>query len=542
MEPPESADATSPVIVCRWYNRAAGRLAIGGLLLLAEYLVLALVFDAKYVAARGGIWTGLGWAGNIVSLIVAGVTAFLLVPRLPTVRDSTRTRVGRVNPWMFLLHALLLVSFGYVTSRTFSRQAPPGPALVWILVWTSLGATTAFTLLAAVVGNWRWLTSSFGPAASAGAGLGLLAWAGGFLTAGLWGPLSRTTFFLVAAVLKLLGYDVFIDAAALNIDLEGFAVEIAPVCSGFEGIGLYVVLMSGFLYQHRATFRFPKALVLIPIGMLIVWLGNVLRIAALMLVGARIDAGIALGSFHSKAGWVFFAAITIAIALTARKSRMFARIDHTDSSAPSENMAAPLLVPVLTWIAVGLVTSMFGGHHDPFYIARVAAAGGALWVYRRKIRQMYLPPTALSVLVGLLVGIVWIAVPYSAHMDASKENLIVTLGRAGFIGWIIVRCIGSIVVVPLCEELAFRGYLARRLMRREFWDVPFGKLSWVGILGSAVVFGAVHDRWALGIFAGFLFAWIVRRSGRLTDGVVAHAVSNALIAIWVLVSGNWQHW
>jgi exosortase E/protease (VPEID-CTERM system) len=358
----------------------------------------------------------------------------------------------------------------------------------------------------------------------------------------LWVPLSRATFFLVATVLKLLGYDVFVDAAALNIDLEGFAVEIAPVCSGFEGIGLYVVIMSGFLYQHRAAFRLPRALVLIPLGMLVVWVGNVLRIACLMLVGARIDANLALGSFHSKAGWVFFAAITLAIAVAARKSPVFTHVDPTESTAISENIAAPLLVPVLTWIAVGLVTSMFGGHHDPFYVVRVCAAGGALWVYQRQIRQLYLPPTALSVLVGLLVGVVWVAIPHAENTDASKQALFTTLGRAGLIAWIIVRCIGSIVIVPLCEELAFRGYLARRLMRREFWEVPFGNLSWVGILGSAVVFGAVHERWVIGIFAGLLYAWLVRRSGRLTDGVVAHATSNALIAAWVLVSGDWQHW
>ena len=128
-----------PVPVAKWHNRPAGRLAIGGLLLLAEYLAVSLAFDAQSVRARGGIWTILGLAGNIGPLLVVGATAFLLVPRLPKTSAARNDSVGRANVWMLLLHALLAMAFAYVTTCAFgSKQAPPGPAVLWLLTWSWL--------------------------------------------------------------------------------------------------------------------------------------------------------------------------------------------------------------------------------------------------------------------------------------------------------------------------------------------------------------------------------------------------------------------
>jgi CAAX prenyl protease-like protein len=185
---------------------------------------------------------------------------------------------------------------------------------------------------------------------------------------------------------------------------------------------------------------------------------------------------------------------------------------------------------------------MFSGHHDPLYALRVVGAFGALWAYRDRIRGWFQAPTPLAIALGLCVGVIWLSVPIAAEIDGSKRYLVSTLGVLGYSGWITLRCLGGIVVVPICEELAFRGYLARRLTQAEFWNVPFTKLSLLGIAGSAIAFGAVHERWALGTLAGFVYAWLVRRSGRLADGIAAHALTNAVIAVWVLTTGNWSHW
>jgi CAAX prenyl protease-like protein len=69
------------------------------------------------------------------------------------------------------------------------------------------------------------------------------------------------------------------------------------------------------------------------------------------------------------------------------------------------------------------------------------------------------------------------------------------------------------------------------------------RFSWVGILISSAIFGALHgSRWLTGVVAGILYAIALLRRGRIGDAVAAHATTNALIAVDVLVFHHWQLW
>jgi CAAX prenyl protease-like protein len=104
------------------------------------------------------------------------------------------------------------------------------------------------------------------------------------------------------------------------------------------------------------------------------------------------------------------------------------------------------------------------------------------------------------------------------------------------------RVFGSVVMVPLAEELAFRGYLVRRLIAADFESVPADRFTWPSFLISSLLFGAMHQRWVAGTIAGMLYALALRHRGRLGDAVLAHATTNALIAALVLTNGAWSLW
>jgi CAAX prenyl protease-like protein len=100
-----------------------------------------------------------------------------------------------------------------------------------------------------------------------------------------------------------------------------------------------------------------------------------------------------------------------------------------------------------------------------------------------------------------------------------------------------------VVTVPIAEELAFRGYLARRFISRKFDGVPFTGLTALSIVLSSAAFGLMHGQhWIVGTLAGLAFAGALRWRGRMGDAVVAHAVSNLLLAAWVLGTGDWGQW
>ncbi|HET6335628.1 MAG TPA: CAAX prenyl protease-related protein, partial [Polyangiales bacterium] len=109
--------------------------------------------------------------------------------------------------------------------------------------------------------------------------------------------------------------------------------------------------------------------------------------------------------------------------------------------------------------------------------------------------------------------------------------------------WIAVRVVGSCLVVPIAEELAFRAYLLRRLISPNFLEVSKTQLTVVSFLASSLAFGLLHGRdWIAATVAGVAYALAQRVRGRTSDAVVAHAVTNALIAIAVLVFGAYWLW
>ncbi len=74
------------------------------------------------------------------------------------------------------------------------------------------------------------------------------------------------------------------------------------------------------------------------------------------------------------------------------------------------------------------------------------------------------------------------------------------------------------VLTPLGEEFVFRGVIANSLNR-------YG--AWAGILGSAVIFAAIHGPSVIffnALMAGLLTGFLFRRTGSLWPDVLTHVV------------------
>jgi CAAX prenyl protease-like protein len=146
--------------------------------------------------------------------------------------------------------------------------------------------------------------------------------------------------------------------------------------------------------------------------------------------------------------------------------------------------------------------------------------------------------------IGIAVFALWIGFDrlFSPAAGAMPSQLAAAT-RLARDSWLVFRVLAAVVTVPIAEELAFRGFLYRRLIAADFESVSFRRFSWIAILVSSVIFGALHGtRWPVGILAGGLYALVLLRRGRLGDAVAAHATTNALIAVDVLAFHRWQLW
>ena len=123
----------------------------------------------------------------------------------------------------------------------------------------------------------------------------------------------------------------------------------------------------------------------------------------------------------------------------------------------------------------------------------------------------------------------------------ARSSLPVNLKSNAF--FIAVRVLESAVLVPVVEELFWRGWVMRWAIRSDFESVPVGRYTAVSFWAVAVLFASEHGPyWDVGLIAGVAYNWWCVRTRNLADCVLAHAVTNALLAGYVLLSGQWQYW
>ena len=109
--------------------------------------------------------------------------------------------------------------------------------------------------------------------------------------------------------------------------------------------------------------------------------------------------------------------------------------------------------------------------------------------------------------------------------------------------WIVFRALAAIVTVPIAEELAFRAFLIRRFISRDFEALPLRMFTWGGLGVSSLAFGLLHGNlWLAGVLAGLLYAWALIRRGSIGEAVIAHATTNALLASYVLMFRRRHLW
>lgn len=210
-------------------------------------------------------------------------------------------------------------------------------------------------------------------------------------------------------------------------------------------------------------------------------------------------------------------------------------------------------MPLIALLGVLMVTGAFSGTFDWLYPVRVIVVGAVILAFARTYAAFDWHWSWLAVANGIIVFVLWMALePWSNQAlpnpasSAAETNLgieLAQLSRTWATLWFAFRIIGSVIIAPFAEELAFRGYLMRRIQATEFETVPLNRFSWPALIISSILFGAMHPgRLIAGTLAGLCYGYAANRRGNLVDAILAHAITNALIAAYVLVTGSWSLW
>lgn len=488
--------------------------------------------------------------------ILAGCSAFL-TPNLNAIK-SFYLRDIRDDQCLIFLAMQLIAFFGffYLSVLQFDKRylfayLTHGYFVTWLLLgglvfvlWLLALAPSEFWK--AVFHNYRY-SLFFGTLLGSVVGLTVFLFVRQEAPLGqqaLWTLFSGLTLQIVHSLLSVVYSDLVFEPETLETGTSEFPIKVTYACSGIEGIALIIGFLCVYVYLFRSRLQFPQVWWLFPIGIIAIWLANCVRIALLIVIGHEISPSIALNAFHAQAGWVAFTLIALMMISLVHRLQFFSLpSENQHAKSYSHQLAVALLAPWLVQIGSSMLTSAFTDEFDFLYPLRIGLITAVLYRYRRIYRGLALSASWEALLTGLAVFVVWMILE---PMRSSETLLSVpeldNLPMPYIMLWIIFRCAGSVIVVPLAEEFAFRGYLIRKLISSDFENIPSKTFSWLSFLGSSLIFGILHERWLAGFIAGMSYALIQYRHGRIGDAVAAHMTTNALIALSVLVFGQWSLW
>jgi exosortase E/protease (VPEID-CTERM system) len=523
------------------------RAAILGGVFFVEKIFLTRFVDLQRADAALGSGAVLRVAQHIgfrfIVAFVAAVTVFAFA-RSKSLRSLTRSapQMPYVQPAWIVAHVTLIACLAWLGSLLFPPTPSSIPFGAIVCLWLAFGACAVCSAFAAMAPLPLWLKAArelgsiwlYAAAAALAAAVAIP------LSQELWSSTAAATFHVVRLILLPILPGLTADSATRVLGTQRFAVEILDYCSGLEGMSLIFVFTIAWLWYFRKEYRFPYALLLIPLGVTLMFGLNAVRIAALVLIGNAGYPDVAIYGFHSQAGWIAFNAVAVGIVFLTRRSGWVNRSDEPVQGNHSDNPTSVFLMPLLAILAAGMLSHALSGRFEWFYPLRLFAGLTVLVIYRRRLAALDWRWSWRGPVLGIGVFLVWMI---GAHFLAPRTGVPEALAAASPSlrwGWIVCRVAASLLTVPLAEELAYRGFLMRRLQARDFDSLAYERVGWFAVAASAVLFGAAHGAlWLPGSVVGFAYGWIVKRQGHLAEAVTAHMTTNFLVAAAALESGNW---
>jgi uncharacterized protein len=225
------------------------------------------------------------------------------------------------------------------------------------------------------------------------------------------------------------------------------------------------------------------------------------------------------------------------------------------SSSHEKAYLAPFFV-FLAFLLVAELVSRVGDGYAHWMLAeprywifpvQTGVCGWLLWRWRGHYAFGPNRGWLVAVGVGMAALAVWVAPQWLFGAAPRVEGFNPTYfgpDGAPYTANLSLRLLRMVIVVPLVEEIFWRGWLLRYLVNEDFQKVPFGTFTWKSFLITSVAFCFEHHfaDWPAAVITGALYNFVAYRTKSLAACVVAHAVTNGVLAVYILRTGQWGFW
>ncbi|MDQ2842490.1 MAG: CAAX prenyl protease-related protein [Acidobacteriota bacterium] len=216
---------------------------------------------------------------------------------------------------------------------------------------------------------------------------------------------------------------------------------------------------------------------------------------------------------------------------------------------PSVRYVAPFAAFLLL-LAIGSRYSFDSTWGAPLRVAVLGLVCILCWPREIPLRPSH--PVA-GIAIGAAVFFLWIApdllIPGYRHSLLFSNSIVgqvhsslqpAALHSPWILAW---RTIRAVVIVPVIEELFWRAWLMRWLLKSDFRTVPLGTYSPFAFWITAILFASEHGPyWDVGLITGVIYNWWMIRSKSVADCILMHAVTNGVLSVYVIATAQWQYW
>ena len=205
---------------------------------------------------------------------------------------------------------------------------------------------------------------------------------------------------------------------------------------------------------------------------------------------------------------------------------------------------------VAPFVVFGLLTECqrFGTEQTIFWIyalKTVATAACIVFCFKGYWKEIPGKFDAFAIVLGLIVLGIWILPDLIFDRDhtITFNPEVFDSGLLAILA-ISFRMMGASVVVPVMEELLWRSFLMRWLIKKDFLAVPIGTYAHLSFFGTVVAFTSVHHiwEWPMTLTTGILYGGYLVKTKNLKGCILAHATTNFGLGCYVLVTKQWFYW
>lgn len=139
----------------------------------------------------------------------------------------------------------------------------------------------------------------------------------------------------------------------------------------------------------------------------------------------------------------------------------------------------------------------------------------------------------ISFFVGLIVLGFWLLKNNFSVVSSSTSSMFFNLGFVKSL----IYFFGTVIVVPIVEEVFFRSFLMRFLIKSDFFSIDLGTYTHFSFFLSAFIFAFLHDSndWGVAFIAGVIYAVYLVKSKNLKGVIFAHSITNLGLFISTIV-------